>query len=378
MRKIAIVGGGIAGLTCALALAARGIGSTIFEQATALKEVGAGIQLSPNAVKPLQALGLMSAINGFASAPRSIDIYAGRSGSHIVQLPLGASIEKQFGAPFLSVHRADLQLALAQACERSPLIEINLGAQIERVPLENGQADIFGDFFDLVIAADGVNSKLRKQCFALEPVDTGLIAWRTTLPMNKRPQAFSNHSTTLCLGRSAHLVTYPIASGLELNAVAILPVGTHINDGFDQWSSKWTPLFKGDQEWLDWPLRAAPRLPSRISAPFVFMGDAAHAMLPFAAQGGAMAIEDAFTLATAIAKLDNDSQSLQKWASFRENRSGKVAALARQNKHIYHLPAPLALARNSSMALLGAKRLMARQNWIYGFDATAWSPNSSD
>lgn len=377
MPKIAIVGGGIAGLTCALALAARGISSTVFEQAVTLKEVGAGIQLSPNAVKPLRELGLMSAINGIASAPRSIDIFSGRSGKPIIQLPLGHSIEARFGAPYLSVHRADLQKSLAQVCERSPKIAINLGAQIERIPVENGKADILGDLFDLAIAADGVNSKIRKQCFDLESVDSGLVAWRMTLPMDSRPLSFSKHSTTLCLGSSAHLVTYPIASGLELNAVAILPSGTDIKDGFAKWSSKWTSLIEQGHDWIDWPLRAAPSMPSRIDAPFVFLGDAAHAMLPFAAQGGAMAIEDAYTLATAISTLDSDPRSLQSWAASRLKRSAKVAALARQNRHIYHLPSPFSLTRDKGMQMLGPERLLARQDWIYGFDATAWSPNSS-
>jgi salicylate hydroxylase len=377
MPNIAIIGGGIAGLTCALALAERGFHSTIFEQATALKEVGAGIQLSPNAVKPFEKLGLMSAINGFASAPRAIKIYSGRSGKPIVQLPLGQTIEKQFGAPYLSVHRADLQKALAQACERSPKIATNLGAQIERVPLENGKADILGDFFDLVIAADGVNSKLRKQCFALDAVDTDLVAWRATFEMDERPEAFSKHSTTLCLGSAAHLVTYPIASGLELNTVAILPQGTDIRSGFDKWSSKWKRLLEKQHEWIAWPLRAAPTMASRLNGPFVFMGDAAHGMLPFAAQGGAMAIEDAYMLATAISKLNSNPKALRHWAIAREKRTAKVAATARQNRQIYHLPQPMAQIRDSGMAMLGPDRLMARQSWIYDFDATAWSPNSS-
>lgn len=378
MRRIAIVGGGIAGLVCALALAARGIKSTVFEQADALSEVGAGIQLSPNAVKPLEALGLMSVINGFASAPRSIDMFSGHSGRSIVKLPLGAAIERRFRAPYLSVHRADLQKALAQACGRSPKVSINLGAQIGRIPIENAKPDILGDFFDLVIAADGVHSKLRQQCFGSEPVDSGLIAWRTTLPMDSRPASFAKASTTLCLGSATHLVTYPIASGRELNAVAILPAGVTLDEGFGKWSGKWKSLLEQDNRWKPWPLKTVRQLDHRVHGPFVFIGDAAHAMLPFAAQGGAMAIEDGFTLATAISQLDKMESGLHRWARVRRARTMKISETALENKRIYHLLAPVSVARNAAMKLMGSEKLMARQDWIYGFDATAWSPNSSE
>ncbi|MEO0542596.1 MAG: FAD-dependent oxidoreductase [Pseudomonadota bacterium] len=366
--RIGIVGGGIAGLTCALALSRSGHKVTLHERAPVLEEVGAGIQLSPNATKPLFELGLSSALNAVASAPRSIDMYAGHSSVLIASIPLGPEAERRYGAPYYVIHRADLQRTLAEACAKEPNLKICLGSQIGVVHTNNSHARVGSDTFDLLIAADGVNSAIRRQHFDVLAQPSGLVAWRTTIPMDERPAFFARERTTLCIAKNTHLVTYPIGSGTELNAVAILPQGTEPEDGFSKWNNKVAQI-KDCGEWLAWPLNQVPTLPRWTSGRMVLLGDAAHAMLPFAAQGGASAIEDAVSLAKCIRKSDALSTNLQLWEKQRKKRVESIAALAMRNRWIYHLSGPMALARNMVMKGLGPQRLLAQQDWIYRHQA---------
>lgn len=366
MLHVGVVGGGIAGLTCALALSKRGHKITLHERAPALEEVGAGIQLSPNAVKPLVDLGLSSALNAVASAPRSIDVFSGAAGKAIASIPLGKTAERRYGAPYYVVHRADLQRILAEACKRQSNIKIHLGSQIGLINELDDSVRVGQDGFDFVVAADGVNSTVRRQLFGVHAQPSGLVAWRTTLSMDQRPDFFARERTCLCLGRNAHLVTYPIASGKELNAVAILPDGSHPVDGFARWHGAITSILKiGD--WLDWPLSGVAPLQSWTKGRIALIGDAAHAMLPFAAQGGAMAIEDACSLAAAITTKGKIATDLSAWHKRRKERAEAVANLALRNRWIYHLAGPQASARNLVMSALGAERLLARQDWIYAY-----------
>ncbi|MEO1747354.1 MAG: FAD-dependent monooxygenase, partial [Pseudomonadota bacterium] len=365
---VGIVGGGIAGLTCALALSKAGYKVSLHERAPALEEVGAGIQLSPNALKPLYALGLSSALNAVASAPRSIDVYDGIGCRPIASVPLGRTAEQRYGAPYHVIHRADLQWILAQACEREANVKIHLGSQIGVIQEDNEGVRVGQDRFDLVVAADGVNSVIRRQLFGVQSNPSGLVAWRTTLPMKLKPEFFARERTCLCVGKNAHLVTYPIASGKELNAVAIMPNGIHPRDGFGRWSDRITAILElGD--WLDWPLNSVPSLDSWTKGRIALIGDAAHAMLPFAAQGGAMAIEDAYLLAQSLTNSCNTAVDLSTWEIKRKKRAETVSKLATRNRWIYHLSGPQAVARNLVMQALGPTKLLARQDWVYGYDA---------
>ena len=362
--NVGIVGGGIAGLTCALALSREGHKVTLHERAPVLEEVGAGIQLSPNAMKLLIDLGLSSALNTVASAPRSIEVHDGASAKQISSVTLGPAAEKRYGAPYYVVHRADLQRILAEACERERNIKVNLGSQIGVIQQNKDSARVGQDRFDFVVAADGVNSAVRRKLFGVQANPSGLVAWRATLPMNQRPDFFARERTCLCIGKNAHLVTYPIASGKELNAVAIVPDGIHPSDGFARWHERITAILElGD--WLEWPLNYVPKLTSWTSGRIVMIGDAAHAMLPFAAQGGAMAVEDAYSLAKALSNSSSITTDVSNWEIKRKKRTEAIAKLAMRNRWIYHLSGPQALARNFVMQALGPERLLARQDWIY-------------
>ncbi|MEN0001016.1 MAG: FAD-dependent monooxygenase [Pseudomonadota bacterium] len=363
--KVGIIGGGIAGLTCALALSRHGHEVIIHEQAPVLTEVGAGIQLSPNAIKPLDRLGLLSAINGVASAPRAIDIFDGQSAHAIASVPLAATAEKRYGAPYYVIHRADLQNILADACARVPSIRIQLGSTIGRVRQDGDGVHLGNERVDLLVAADGVHSKIREQHFGQQAVASGLTAWRTTIAMDDRPDFFSASKTNLCLAPNAHLVTYPIAAGKELNLVGILPDGIDPAAGFGSWSPRIKPVFDM-AEWLAWPLKAVPPLKSWTKGRIVLIGDAAHAMLPFAAQGGAAAIEDGYSLAEAISAPGAGLEALAPWQEVRKKRVEAIARSAQKNRRIYHMSGFGAAARNMVMKAMGPDRLLARQDWIYG------------
>lgn len=367
---IGISGAGIAGLVMALSLAKRGMKSIIFEREENLQEVGAGIQLSANASRCLIDLGLSSALNAVASAPRSIDVYRGQSAKKLATIPLGATAEKRYGAPYLVIHRADLQKLLLNAASKSALIDLQLGSAVDDVVLRDDKAFARAQAFDWFIAADGVRSPVRLQHYKSEPVDSGLIAWRGTLAMEDRPAFFSASATTLCIGREGHLVAYPVASGQQLNIVAITSGDL---SGFAPWHCSITAAFETETEWTKWPLKmVAPRhvanSRSWVKDKLIFIGDAVHGMLPFAAQGGAMAIEDAVTLADALVAFPTAPQAIAIWSDQRAARVSAVAALARKNRTLYHLPEPMASARDLGMKMLGPDRLLARQDWIYGFE----------
>ncbi|MEL6921370.1 MAG: FAD-dependent monooxygenase [Pseudomonadota bacterium] len=364
MLHVGIIGGGIAGLTCALAMAQRGLHVTVHERAARLEEVGAGIQLSPNATTLLFDLGLSSALNAVASAPRAIDVYDGTSANLISTIPLGATAEQRYGAPYYVIHRADLQSILANACAREARITLNLASEIGTVRQDGSHVFIGQTQCDLVVAADGVHSKTRRTLFQTEHDPSGLTAWRATIAMDERPAFFASAKTTLCVAPDSHLVTYPIAAGRELNAVAIVPDGLMPEEGFAHWSKKITPLLSKAQ-WLPWPLKSVPKLKTWINGKVVLIGDAAHAMLPFAAQGGAGAIEDAVTLAASVSSQGNLKDALKNWEKSRKGRAEAIAATAQRNRTIYHLSGMAAGARNLIMKQLGPERLLARQDWIY-------------
>jgi salicylate hydroxylase len=381
-RTVIIAGAGIGGLTAALALAARGYQVRIFEKADRLEEVGAGLQLSPNASRILVGLGLRDRLTELASRPDGVSLMTARSGGEVIRMPLTDAVAPD--APYWLLHRADLQAALLAQVNDHPAIELRLGHPLTDFDVRADGVSIIGDARPpamALIGADGAWSAVREKLFPdIRPRFSGLMAWRGTVATALLPAALAPNRVQLWMGPSAHLVAYPMSAGRQINLVAIVP-GDALAPGWSApgdarelthhfaaagWPAPARGLIDAVDNWRRWPLYTMPDGGAWGRGPVALLGDAAHAMLPFAAQGAGMAIEDAAVLAQCLADPVN---AVARYSALRRPRVTRVQQTARQSGQIYHLRGPMALARDSVMRLLGAQRLQLRQQWIYDWTA---------
>ena len=396
-RTIFVAGAGIGGLTAALALAAKGFRVVVLEKAPRLEEAGAGLQLSPNASRVLIELGLKPRLAARAVIPEAVSIMSARLGREIARLPLGEEASSRAGAPYGVVHRADLQAALVAEINDNPDIELRLGCQFEDLaPHARGLTVVARsgtmrqpEVALALVGADGIWSTVRHHLFPqAQPQFSGLIAWRGTLEATQLPREHAARRVQLWMGPNAHLVAYPISGGRQINVVAVVP-GTWNRPGWSApgevgeiktifastpWPSAARMLIGAVDEWRKWALFTMPGGGQWTDGTVALLGDAAHAMLPFAAQGAGMAIEDAAVLAKCLGETQNERGptipvAMQRYARLRRPRVSRVQRAARQQGRIYHLAGPAAYARDLAIRAMGAKRMLARQDWIYDWRA---------
>jgi salicylate hydroxylase len=389
-RTIIVAGAGIGGLTAALALARQQFRVVVLERSEQLEEVGAGIQLAPNASRILIELGVDKHLEPRVVVPDDISVVGG--GREIVRIPIGGNAAFRYGAPYWVVHRADLQAALLARVREVPDIALMLGTQLEDFAVHSKGVTVvtrrgvtrLNEQAKALIGADGVWSTVRSRAFVgAQPQFSGYVAWRGTVATSALPREFTAPRVRLWLGRDAHLVAYPLRGGQRINVVAV-GAGEWNRPGWSEAGdpreisrlfaeSRWPPaarwLIGAVEEWQRWALFEVAT-GDWTKGPVALLGDAAHAMLPFAAQGAAMAIEDAAVLAQCLAEdPDNVDAALVHYAAKRRPRIARLRRAAQQNGRIYHMSGPMAFARNSTMRLLGGARLMARQDWIYDWRA---------
>jgi salicylate hydroxylase len=395
-RHVIVAGAGIGGLTAALALVRAGMRVTVFDQAPQLEEVGAGIQLPPNASRVLATLGLAERIKITAVEPQAIRVFSGGWGREIVRIPLGAVAERRYGAPYWTIHRGDLQLALAQAARASADITLSLATRIEDFAIHKHGVTVQGrraghivdERASALIGADGVWSTVRERLRRPgAPSFRHRVAWRALVPAPDVAAPWRDPLVNLWLGLDAHLVHYPVKGGAMINIVAI--VNDEWNDGgwsatgdreeimrhFDRfsWAAPARALVRIPERWQKWALydRRAPFRGGR--GPVTLLGDAAHPMLPFIAQGGAMAIEDAAVLAASLSTgTENVTKAMRAYERTRRKRTAAVQKLARRQGRIYGLSGPEALIRNLVMRSKGGDKLLARYDWLYGWRPPAF------
>lgn len=388
-RTIVVAGAGIGGLTAALALAARGFRVIVLERAERLEEAGAGLQLSPNASRILIDLGLEPLLAPHVIAPDSISIMTARTGKEIGRIPLGEAATFRYGAPYWIVRRANLQAALVARVTSHPDIDLRLGAQFEDVAVypkgvtvvqRRGTARQQEQALAL-IGADGVWSSVRHQIFPeAQPQFTGSIAWRGTVDAAQLPRGFKTQRVQLWMGTNAHLVAYPMSDGKRINVVAIVS-GKWNRPGWSEpgdvveianqfsaprWPIAARMMIGAVDGWRKWALFAMRDGGVWNKGPIAFAGDASHAMLPFAAQGAGMAIEDAAVIAKCLESSPaSPTAAFAQYAAMRAPRVTRVTRTARNNGKTYHLGGPVGFARDQVIRALGGSRLLSRQDWIY-------------
>ena len=389
---IIVAGGGIGGLSAALALAHKGLPVLLLERGKTLNEVGAGIQLSPNATSCLVEWGVWPILEKQAVLPEKITINSGVSGNQLSEIST-KDISDRYGSPYMVVHRADIQSALYHRASQLDLIEIIDHREVREVAVEPDSVEARCKLEDgdqrfyrasALIAADGVWSKIRSDVFGNRPAAySGKTAWRATMPRQMVPAHIDAANVGLWLSPKAHLVHYPIVGGHMMNIVAIVDEEWReegwntqgdpnwLNQRFSRWPLEIRELLGERDLWLKWALCGNDPSQPWVKGRVALLGDAAHAMLPFMAQGAAMAIEDAAILARAMVEVSGPIEvRLKAYERARKDRACKVVARAKRNGEIYHMQGAMAAARNLTMRMMPANSLLNRFDWIY-----SWTPD---
>jgi salicylate hydroxylase len=385
MREpILIAGAGIGGLAAAVGLAARGHEVGVLEQRDLLGEVGAGVQLGPNAVKALQSLGVDRQLSAAVVAPSGIDIFAASAAEPLARLPLDDAVAR-FGAPYWTVHRHDLHACLLAAAQRSPRIALTLGFKLAGAKDLGGAVTVRSLAGEtargrVLIGADGLWSTVRHEIdAAVEVAFAGKTAWRATLPMAQVPAAISRRSVGLWLGPEAHLVHYPVRGGDELNVVAVIDEAWHdagwdfaadaglLVGRFASWAKPARDLLGAVGQWRKWALYRQPPLARWHRGRLALLGDAAHPVLPFLAQGAALALEDAVVLASCLGDPASDLSGLADYARRRRSRAERVQRQSLRNGTLFHLSGSMQRLRDATLRLTPGPMLLGRYRWLYGY-----------
>jgi len=384
IERVAIIGAGMAGLTAALSFARHGIASDIFEEAAELVEVGAGLQVSPNASRVLSQLGILPALEAVWTEPERIGLVSGTSLRPIAHVPVGRFARQRWGFPYGVLHRATLQKALLEAAQQNPLCTIHLDRPIRKDAAETLTAAT-GHAYPLIVGADGVWSNLRSSIpSSPEPDFSRNVCWRFTVPRDAVPGWLAAGQVTAFLGPSTHVVAYPLK---EIGGFNIVAIASGISPGetwdaqaseaqrrmlagqFHRWDRRIVELLERAEKPTFWPLYEVTTGRWQNGRDRVLIGDAAHAMMPFAAQGASMAIEDAFILSNRVAGPLPLSQALHSFETERSARIAKVRARGMFNRFAYHARGPVKLGRDLVLSMRPPQSLAADFDWLYGFKA---------
>ena len=391
--KILIIGGGIGGLACALALIRRGIEVEVYEQAHELREVGAGVQIGANGTRVLHALGLKDALatTQFFASGKAARLW--NTGETWTTFDLGAIAQERYGSPHIFMHRGDLQAALADAIRRERPDAIRLGRRFGSLTQnDDGVTVIFADGSTahgaLAIGADGIRSPVRETLFGKDaPAFVGIVAWRGLVPMDALPPQISRTAAVNWLGPGGHALHYPVRAGALMNIVAFIERddwqveswterGTHdeLARDFSGWHADLHAILGGIEQPFKWALMMRPAMPRWSSGRVTLLGDACHPTLPFLGQGAVMAIEDAYVLAGCIARHAGDPAAA--FAHYEAERRERTAAVVARSLQTRSNAVNRAFASADAAAAhidreWTQERVTQRYDWIYRYDATA-------
>ena len=365
-----IVGGGIAGLGVALGLARIGKPSYVLEKASHFEEVGAGLQLGPNAVRALQYLGAWDAIAPHCVAPAEIHVRDGVSGNILQRLPLGAEFEKQFGAPYRVAHRADLHNALLESVRSKHGIKLQGNAEVTDASVTETTLSLkSGETHTglAIIAADGVHSTIRN--LVTEQSDKKQInhtLHRGLVPIGAIPASANADVVTLWLYPGGHVVHYAVSDGKHFNIVAAVEDSEiSLSTAFQHACKSLADTLASKIKWTKWPAVDLTPAPIWNKNRTVLIGDAAHASLPHLAQGAAMALEDACVLSNAVQNANDLESAFRNFSETRFKRTASIQKKSRQLGRIYHAGGVLRHARNAVLKTTPSKRFINQLSWIY-------------
>lgn len=407
--NILIAGAGIGGLGAALALSQIGVKVTVLEQSDVFGEVGAGVQISPNAYKVLCDWGLADVLRQTANFPEKLQVRNARSNKLLGQLEMGEKAQTRYGYPFSTFHRADLHTLLLNAVRRLPNVELHLNVKVseivdssfprrresmaasvdsrlrgndgnlQQVTVETEAGDTFNA--DVLIGADGLRSRVRQHVLRdIPPRSTDHAAWRALLPIADVPPELQLDQVTAWLAPDSHTIAYPVQQGKSLNLVYCaenkgkidLQPAYLLPKSLSNVLQKTFQIATETNAWTRWDLFDRPPMTSSTEMfnpahPHIaLLGDAAHPMLPYLAQGAGMALEDAQALAMSVRQNPSDlPQALQLYAQTRWQRNAKVQASARRNGVIFHAKPPISWARDAAMGIFGEK--LMDSPWLYGY-----------
>lgn len=392
-RKVIVVGGGIGGLTAALALLRRGLDVTIYEQAKELRAAGAGIQLGANGTRVLYALGLEDALVASAVVPDRRELRHWSSGESWNWFELGATSRRRYGTPHLMLHRGDLQSVLIEAVKAAKPDALVLGKHCVAVRQTDRQAEV--QFEDgskaaapYVIGADGIHSAIRNALFGPSaPQFTGVVAWRGLIPMERLPEHLRRMVGTNWLGPKGFILHYPVRRGALMNFVGCVErddwqIESWVTEGsknelahdYRGWHEDAQSLIAAIETPYKWALMVREPMARWSKARVTLLGDACHPTLPFLGQGGVMAIEDGYVLAACLAKYFTDPKTaFARYEDIRSERTAMVVRKAQDNRAMAFEPR---LAEEGAVAASIARdwlqlRLKERLDWLYAYDATA-------
>lgn len=386
-KRVLIIGGGIGGLAAAMTCSRVASQVDLFERFTRFSEVGAGIQLGPNVVKILHRWGLHDALASVAAFPERLEVRNAMSGSEIGMLRLGSSAVRRYGAPYATVHRADLHSMLLASLRQHHNVTLNVDSEVNgfrqnaegvKIVLTDGR-ECTGD---VLVGADGLWSNIRRQLLNDGGTrSVGHLAYRAQLPQSSLPERLRSQHVIAWLGPKLHVVQYPVRRGEWLNVVAIVHGrmpgdaeywdhngnAARLRRAMGKTSTELQHLIHAISYWRLWAL--SDRMPMRSAKEHAqgrvaLLGDAAHPMLPYLAQGAGMAIEDAEELGRVLGDVKLDVPSaLKQYAARRWQRNARVQAGAARNGQIFHASGLVRWGRDAAMKLLG-ERLLDKP-WLY-------------
>jgi salicylate hydroxylase len=388
--KVLVVGGGIGGITTVLALRQRGIDVQLYEQAAAFGQVGAGIQVSSNAARILLKLGLGEALRQVATYPEGRDYRGWDTGERLYYTPLGQKAEAHFGSPYYAAHRAELLDVLLSGLGQHGF---KLGSRVQRLDQDaNGVTLTLSDgetaHGDILIGADGIHSTVRAQLFGKElPRYTGNVAWRGLVPAERVTHLDLGSVVGVWMGPNRSIVQYYVSAGRTFNWIGISRSSEPARESwlaegkveealadYDGWHSTIRTIIGATPRVLRQALYDREPLPDWQVGRIVLIGDAAHPMMPFYAQGGAQSIEDAYVLAGCIAEDQHKPvEALARFVRMRQPRTAWMQGLARREEELYQTnDAATIKARNEKMRAYRTPEVATfppEQERLYGYDA---------
>jgi salicylate hydroxylase len=384
--RVAVIGGGIGGLSAALALLKAGCDVHVYEQAPRFGEIGAGIQISPNASRLLRRLGLGDAMDACGVRPVAVHQRRWDDGRTLQRAPLGASVEAAFGAPYFHFHRGDLAALLAAAL---PAERAHAGHRLTAVEETNGcvsarfENGATADA-DVLVGADGIHSRVREVTFGPDaPRFTGCAAWRGLVPAERIAHLEIEVASHLWMGPGGHCVHYWVSARRFLNVVCIVERAGWTAESwtdrgnvadvlarFEGWHPVVRSLIGGFPETFIWALHDRAPLPHWTRGRVALLGDACHPMLPMAAQGAAQAIEDGAALATLLAAMPDDVPgALARYEAVRKPRATRLQELSAVNRRRFHLPDGPEQHERDALLVTSGDRSFAALKWLYEHDA---------